>query len=172
MAVTARWQDHLFAPATMRPPEWDHLRELNAAGFTILSRVTEPSDELHAERGGHASMSRGFEFSRPADRNFPVAVVTEELEGTHSSDVRKLRAAKDVTSRHLWLWVEIAEGLAMLRSFEAEGLPDEEIVVDGIDGIWLGTSPTETKVAGYAWLRDQGWSGFSVSRDETDLATC
>lgn len=170
--TTARWQDHLLAAPATRPPEWDHLRALNAAGFTILSRVTDASVELLAEHGGQASISRGFGFNRPADRNFPITVITDELGGAHSSDVRKLREAQHVTARHLWMWVEITEGLAMLRSFESEGLPDEDIDIDGIDGIWLGTSPTDNVVAGYVWISGRGWCKFSAPRDETDLPAC
>lgn len=169
---TAQWQEHAFAPAAMRPPEWDQARALNAAGFTILSRVADASPELLNDHAGHVCVIRGFDFSRPADRDLPAVLVTEQLEGGHRSDVDKLLAATNVTARHLWLWVELTEGFAMLRSFETEGLPKTGIDIDGIDGVWLGRSPSVDTVAGHVWLRGRGWSAFSSPRDGSDLANC
>ncbi len=169
---TAQWQGHAFEPASMRPPEWSHVRALNGAGFSIVSRVNDASEALLDEHGGQVYVGRGFEVSRPADRNLPVALVTEQLRGDHSSDVRKLRAAKDVADRHLWLWVELTEGFAMLRSFETEGLPEVDLDIEGVDGVWLARSPSVDTIAGYVWLRGQGWGAFSATRDERNLDAC
>jgi hypothetical protein len=54
----------------------------------------------------------------------------------------------------------------VLRSFDAEGLPDVDLPVDGIDGVWLGRSPAPAIVGGYVWLRGSGWSQFVASRNE------
>lgn len=167
--VTAQWQEHAFAPVAQRPPDWGHARALNGAGFSILSRVPNPSQAPLDDHGGQAFLGRGFEVSRPVDRNLPVTLLSEELREDQLSDVQKLRAAEDVTARHLWLWVELTEGFAILRSFETEGLPQADIDIEGIDGVWLGRSPSPDTVSGYVWLRGQGWSAFSVSRDGTDL---
>ncbi len=166
---TGRWQEHAFAPAAHRPPEWEASRALCGAGFTSLSRVTDAGPELLTDHSGQVFVSRSFGVERPADRNLPAALVTDQLHGDHLSDVQKLLAAVDVTARHLWLWIELTEGFAMLRSFEAEGLPDAGVEVDGLDAVWLGRSPTPEMVSGYVWRRGHGWSSFSVARDESDL---
>ncbi|MCD4533553.1 hypothetical protein LRP67_05615 [Nocardioides sp. cx-169] len=169
---TPRWQQHAFAPASLRPPEWEAARALDGAGFSILSRVTDATAALLDEHGGQVWVARGFAFSRPADRNLPATLVSEELREDHLSDVHKLLAADNVTSRHLWLWVELTEGFAMLRSFETQGLPEVGVDIDGIDGVWLGRSPAAGSVAGYVWLRQHGWSEFSGTRNESDLGAC
>ncbi|WP_235736032.1 hypothetical protein [Nocardioides alcanivorans] len=169
---TAQWQEHAFEPPSMRPPEWQHVRALNGAGLSIVDRINDASEALLDEHRGQVFVGRGFEVSRPADRNLPVALLTEELRGDHSSDVRKLRTARDVTERHLWLWVELTEGFAMLRSFETEGLPEVDLDIEGIDGVWLGRSPAVDAVTGYVWLRGQGWRPFSAARDERNLGAC
>ncbi|UFN44551.1 hypothetical protein [Nocardioides okcheonensis] len=138
---TPHWQEHAFAPASVRPPEWEAARALACAGFSTLSRVTDASAALLEEHGGQVWVGRGFAFNRPVDRNLPAAFVSEELHKDHLSDVHKLLAAENVTSRHLWLWVELTEGFAMLRSFETEGLPEVGLDIDGIDGVWLGRTP-------------------------------
>jgi hypothetical protein len=112
---------------------------------------------------------RGFAVDRPADRNLPATFVNQQLREAHRSDVQKLVAVEDATARHIWMWVELAEGLAMIRSFDAEGLPGIDLDVEGIDGVWLGRSPAPEIVAGHLWLRGQGWSEFSVVRNEAAL---
>lgn len=169
---TIKWEQHAFAPPSMRPPEWDHMRALNRAGFSTLTRVEEKSDSVLGGQGGIVYVGRGFEVDRPTDRNLPVALVTEELLGDHASDVRKLREAREVAERHLWLWVELTEGFALLDSFEAEGMPDVDINVWGIDGVWLARSPCAQTIAGYVWLRGRGWSAFSAARNEQALDPC
>lgn len=168
--ITATWQEYAFTPATVRPPEWEHLRALNGAGFLTLSRID--SSQLLDEHGGHACIVRGFASTRPADPNLPVAILAGELRGDHASDVHKLLAAPAVDERHLWLWVELVEGFAMLRSFETEGLPTNDLNLDGIDGVWLGRGPAAETIAGVVWLRGAGWRKFSARRNELDLGAC
>lgn len=134
----------------------------------MKSRVTETSAALLNEHCGEVQVVRGRGVSRPADRNFPVEVINEQLRapGLHRSDVKKLLAVDDATARHLWMWVELTEGLAMIRSFEVEGLPDLDLEVEGIEGVWLGQNPARNVVAGYLWLRESGWSEFSAARNE------
>ena len=166
--VDARlWQEHVFSPEAHRPPEYAQLRALHQVGIVDASRVTDASKELLNEHGGEVQLARAFGTDRPADRNFPATFVNQELRETHRSDVEKLIAAEDVTARHLWMWVELTEGFSMIRSFDAEGLPSVDLDVVGIDGVWLGRSPTQDSVAGYLWLRGEGWSEFSVCRNET-----
>lgn len=169
MRVDARsWQEHAFAPSALRPLGYEQIRALNLVGIVQASCVTDASEALLNEHRGQVQVYRGFGVNRPADRNFPVTVIDEQLRDPdlHRSDVRKLLAVNDATERHLWMWVEPTEGLAMIRSLEAEGLPDVDLDADGIDGVWLGRSPARDVVAGHSWLRALGWSAFSVVRNE------
>lgn len=36
-------------------------------------------------------------------------------------------------ARHIWMWVELAEGFAMIRSFDEEGPPAVDLDVQGLD---------------------------------------
>jgi hypothetical protein len=165
---TRQWQQHAFEPDEIRPAGFQEMRALHAVGITQASRISDASDALLEAHAGEAHIARAFGSDRPMDRNFPVTVVNQELRdpNLHESDVRKLAGVVDASARHLWLWVEIVEGLGMIRSFETEGLPDESPDVDGLDGIWLGRSPSDDIVAGQAWIRGSGWTAFTASRDE------
>jgi hypothetical protein len=162
------WQSHLFAPTSARPPEYDALRALYGAGVRDISRISDASEALLREHGGQVQVIRGFGVSRPLDRNFPVTFIRAQLRDPelHRSDVAKLARVEGETARHLWMWVETTEGLAMIRSFETEGLPDADLAGEGIDGIWLGRGPAPNVVAGHVWLRESGWGEFSSTRDE------
>jgi hypothetical protein len=162
---TRSWQADVFAPESRRPSSYAAFRALDSVGIVRASRV---ADALMSDHGGAVHIFRGFGTERPLDRNFPVTVINEQLRepSLHRSDVQKLLAVDDVSARHLWLWVELGEGLAMIRSFETEGLPDVDLNVEGIDGVWLGRGPSPNIVAGYLWLRGLGWSEFSGTRDE------
>lgn len=162
------WQQHLFVPSTLRPLEYEQLRALDLVGVLYATCVAHDSEALRNDCGGQVHVLRGFGVDRPVDRNFPVTVVNEQLTGPdlHRSDVQKLLAVEDATARHLWMWLELTEGMAMIRSFDTEGLPDADLDANGIDGVWLGHSPAPDCVAGHAWLRGLGWSEFSVPRDE------
>jgi hypothetical protein len=168
-ADTRTWQQDWMTPEAGRPPTYEPLRALHSVGIGLISSITEASDALLSDFGGKVQVLRGFGTTRPADRNFPVAVIHEQLrdEALHRSDVEKLLHVEDVTSRHLWLWVEVTEGLAMLRSFKAEGLPELNLEIDGLDGVWLGSSPHPEVVTGYLWQRAIGWDEFSCPRRET-----
>lgn len=161
------WQRHFFDLDALRPLGYEQLAALNLVGITQASRIAHVSDALQNDHGGEVHVVRGFGVQRPADRNFPVSFIDEQLRdpALHRSDVQKLLSVKDATARHLWMWVELTEGFSMIRSFEAEGLPDADIDAEGIDGVWLGRSPAPAVVAGFSWLRGLGWSEFSDGRD-------
>lgn len=165
---TRSWQEHAFAPDSLRRLGYEQARALNMVGIVQASCVEDASEALAKDHGGQVQVLRGFGVSRPADHNFPLTVIDEQLRepDLHQSDVKKLLAVSDATARHLWMWVELEEGLAMIRSFEAEGLPDADLDVDGIDGVWVGRSPVPGVLTGYSWLRGRGWSEFSCPRDE------
>lgn len=172
------WQQHMFALESPRPVEYKYLRALNLVGISSASCVVEASAALPNEHGGEVQVVRGWGASRPSDRNVPVEFINEQLRpeefingqlrapGPRRSDVKKLLAVDDATARHLWMWVEPAEGFSMIRSFEVEGMPDLDLEVEGIEGVWLGMSPAKSVVAGSVWLRGFGWSDFSAARNE------
>ncbi len=167
--VDARsWQQHMFGPDILHPLGYEQTRALGLVGVLWANCVADASEALLNDCGGEAQVLRGFGINRPVDRNLPATVIDEQLRrpNLHRSDVEKLLAVEDATARHLWMWVELSEGLAMIRSFETEGLPEAELDADGIDGVWLGRCPAPDLVAGQVWLRGQGWSVFSVARDE------
>ncbi len=164
---TRMWQEHALALDRHRPSGYDASRALHLVGIRQASMITHASQELLDECAGEVQLIRGYGFDRPADRNFPVSVIHEQLRdyNLHGSDVRKLLAVEDATARHLWMWVELTEGLAMIRSLQ-DALPDADLDCEGIDGVWLGRGPAPGVVAGYVWLRDLGWSEFSTHRRE------
>lgn len=155
---TRTWQNHAFTPADDRPPHFVHLVGLSRAGVTDVSKIVNPSEELITELGGRVHVLRSHGHTRPADRNYPVNFLNEQLgdPDLHASDVAKLAAA-DGTARHLWLWVEWHEGSPILRSFDVEGLPTDDIDSVGLDGLWLGWGASSERVAGAYWLRGRGW---------------
>lgn len=169
---TRAWQRHAFSPDDRRPVGYEQWRALNLVGILQVSCIVDASQALLDEHGGEVHLVRGFGVARPAERNFPVTVIREQLRepDLHRSDVTKLLAVHDATARHLWMWIEPTEGFAMIRSFESEGSPDVSLDGEGLDGVWLGRSPGPSLVAGHAWLRGLGWSAFSTTRNEADVA--
>ncbi|WP_153395345.1 hypothetical protein [Ornithinicoccus halotolerans] len=163
---TRAWQEHALAPSILRPAWYEASRALNLMGVIEVSSVTDASQALLDEYGGEVHVARGFGTTRPIDRNFPVGVIHEQLRDPrhHASDVEKLLAVSDATAKHLWMWVELTEGFAIIRSLE-ESLPDVDVDAEGIDGVWLGRSPTPSILAGYVWLRGAGWGAFSTARN-------
>lgn len=169
-ADTRAWHGRWLTSQDPWPDEHVYLRELHRVGVTDVRRVADAREETLREFGGTVQVLRVSGFTRPADQNFPVTMIHRELTDPdlHASDVTKLRSA-DATARHLWLWMD-EEAMAMKRSFEAEGLPDADVEVEGVDGVWLGFGPAKNVVGAYVWLRGHGWNSFTVPRDETSCA--
>lgn len=166
---TLRWQDHWFTASNRRPAEFEPMLALHQAGVSNVSRIENPSAAALLDLGGKVQVLRAHGHTRPADRNFPVAFLNEQLTDAdlHASDVAKLRSVSDATHRHLWLWVEPHEGMPILRSFDAEGLPTEDIDCGSLDGLWLGSGSFDERVAGVYWLRGSGWRDFETEMTPT-----
>lgn len=160
---TRAWQNHWFTPPDQRPPLFAPLVALSKAGVSDVSRVENPSHETLRDFGGTVQVLRGHGHTRPADRNYPVAFVNEQLAdpALHASDVAKLADAA-ATARHFWLWVEWHEGMPIMRSLDAEGLPTDDIGCATLDGLWLGWGVSAERVAGACWLRGSGWHRFET----------
>ena len=159
---TRRWQDHAFTPPDRRPPEFESMLALSRVGVSQVGRIQDASAETLRDFGGKVQVLRAHGHTRPADRNYPVSFLNEQLARSdlHASDVAKLKAASDATQRHLWLWVEMHEGMPILRSFDAEGLPTADIDCETLDGLWLGWGASDDYVAGVSWVRGSGWRRF------------
>lgn len=166
---TRKWQNYWFTPPESRPPEFEPLLALSKVGVSDVSKIENPSADTLRDFGGKVQVLRTHGHTRPAERNFPVTFLNNQLSDPqlHASDVAKLETA-EATARHLWLWVEWHEGSSILRSFEVEGLPSDDIDCTALDGLWLGCGASNEQVAVVCWLRDQGWHRHNAKMSFAD----
>lgn len=166
---TRRWQEHWLTTPDHRPAEFEPMLALNRVGVSAVSQIGNASAETLRDLGGKVQVLRAHGHTRPANPNYPVTVLNDQLANPdlHASDVAKLNAVSDATQRHLWLWVEIHEGLPIRRSFDAEGLPTDDIDCETLDGLWLGWGAADDQVAGVYWARGSGWHHFTGEMNRT-----
>lgn len=159
------WLKALEREGILATGGWDSCRiythpvtaALAEAGVMRASAVPGPP-------AGSVWLAYGSGFpSRPAgDPNHIARALTEVLAlERHQKDAAKL-AKSGVPVRHLFLWVDVASRLDVVRAFE-EGVPETAPTVDEqITWVWLAV-PTEHGADVLRWSALSGWRRDDVA---------
>jgi hypothetical protein len=153
---TRSWQNYVFTPPTLRPPEFETVRAMAAAGIQFANVI----ESLPAGECALAIFWGGPPYN-PVDRGFVPTFVSAQLAGLHASDVAKLDAAT-ADRRALFLWLDAESHFDVIRSLD-HGAPTGDLKnVGRLDEVWLGRYFIDGSAIAYRWQRDADWTHHEV----------
>lgn len=154
-------QQHIFSAEADRPVWYGTLVAMQAAGVISAEVVpTLPAGECTLVRLGD-----GYSYD-PSDHEYVSIFVSDQLAGTHESDVQKLGRA-EANRRVLFLWLDVESHFDITRRLD-NGLPSGTVRnVGSVDEVWIGRHFINEDVAVYRWREAEGWDVHNLQ--EADL---
>lgn len=153
---TRAWQQHLFSPPEQRPPTYDILRAMAAAGITMAS----VSDGLDAGNCVLMVVWGGDPYN-PLDHSLMPRFVSAQLGSAHRTDIEKLQRA-DAGHRVLFLWLDAYSYFHVARSLD-HGDPTGDLEnVGAVDEVWVGRDFKDGSATTYRWRERGGWFRHDV----------